>query len=351
MKLINSILINRDLLKICEKYEKEKFEIYNGMFVNKIITHNDQNYLILSINFSESYFKCIKLYDKNGIRIDINDNFNLNVGNKFPFEKLYDNCFIHSKDESDKILEDYKKDDRNVLRIFYELLSLKNNIDSQYENEDLRSNVYRNAINSPNAQGEDIHMDFIDEEIKSEISHNSSSSINNNMNNNVNNPIRRVLSQRFNNNNEAKEIIPYKIQPDNIDLNNYNIIIENNKIINIQSRNDDMFTIMYEAKLIKEESSNKFKGLVSNSILKVFTSMFNKDIVNIIHIHLNDTSEEISVDSLFLEKSEMVTDHKNFNLDAQGKKLNYKFIFRDFKVINMFIFKSFLLYYFFKSKF
>lgn len=91
--------------------------------------------------------------------------------------------------------------------------------------------------------------------------------------------------------------------------------------------------ICYQAKLIKEESSDKFKGLVSNSVLKVYTSMYNKDIVNIIHIHLNDTSEEISVDSLFLEKSEMVTDHKNFALDAQGKKLNYKFLFRDFQVL------------------
>jgi len=102
--------------------------------------------------------------------------------------------------------------------------------------------------------------------------------------------------------------------------------------VNIESKIDENLLICYQAKLIKEESGDKFKGLVSNSILKVYTSMYNKDIVNIIHIHLNDTSEEISVDSLFLEKSEMVTDHKNFLLDFQGKKLNYKFLFRDFQV-------------------
>ncbi len=115
-------------------------------------------------------------------------------------------------------------------------------------------------------------------------------------------------------------------------MNNYNIKISDNHIVNIESKIDENLLICYQAKLIKEESGDKFKGLVSNSILKVYTSMYNKDIVNIIHIHLNDTSEEISVDSLFLEKSEMVTDHKNFLLDFQGKKLNYKFLFRDFQV-------------------
>lgn len=134
---------------------------------------------------------------------------------------------------------------------------------------------------------------------------------------------------------EPKEIIPYKIQPENIDLNNYKINIADNQIVNIESNTDENLLICYQAKLIKEESSDKVKGLVSNSVLKVFTTMYNKDIVNVIHIHLNDTSEEISVDSLYLEKSEMVSDHKNFQLDAQGRKLNYKFLFRDFQVKNL----------------
>lgn len=131
---------------------------------------------------------------------------------------------------------------------------------------------------------------------------------------------------------EQKEIVPYKILPENIDLTYYKIGIADNQIINIESKTDENLLICYQAKLIKEESSDTFKGLVSNSVLRVYTTMYNKDIVNIIHIHLNDTSEEISVDSLFLEKFEMITDHKKFELDAQGKKLNYKFLFRDFQV-------------------
>ena len=306
--------------QICKKYEKEKLEIYNGLLVNRIITHYDQNYLILNINFAESYLKCLKLYDKNGIKIDLNSTANLNNCERFLFQKLFDNCIIHTKEDSDKILEEYKNDEKNILKIYYELLSTKtqeiNNL--QYNNEyNMNSQEYnQNILHSSEAQ----ELNSINEDIKSE---------NSSVVNNSNNIISRFRHVRED---DQKEIIPYKIFPENIDINNYNIIIENNKIVNIQSKTDENLSIIFETKLVKEGSSNKFKGLVSTSILKVFTSMFNKDIVNIIHIHLNDTSEEISVDSLFLEKSEMTSDHKNFKLDAFGKKLNYKFLFRDFKV-------------------
>jgi len=152
------------------------------------------------------------------------------------------------------------------------------------------------------------------------------------MTNSENNSENNRESNNNNQNSEVKEIIPYKILPDYIDLSHYNIKIENNKIIDIQSK-DDNLNISYIAKLILEENTSNFKGLISNSTIRVFTNMCNKDIVNIIHIHLNDTSEEIAVDSLFLEKNDLETNYKHFNIDAQGKKLNYKFLFRDFKVI------------------
>jgi len=58
--------------------------------------------------------------------MDINHNTNLSKGTSFPFDKLFDNCIIHTWEESDKILADYKKDDYNILRIYYELFSQKN---------------------------------------------------------------------------------------------------------------------------------------------------------------------------------------------------------------------------------
>lgn len=291
------------MLKICQDYEREKLERYNGMFANKIITHYDQNYLILNINFCEAYFKCLKIYDKHGIKIDINSNTNLACASKFYFDKLYDNCVLHSKEESDKIIDDYHKDDKNILRIYYELISSRN---PEIFNDNLNFQRFKSSSSIIPSHNEDAHMEVIGEERK------------------INEPRTAI---------EEKEIIPYKILPDNVDLNHYNIIIQDNKITNIQAKDDENLSILYEANLIKEQAGGRFKGLVANSLMKVYTSMYNKDIVNIVHIHLNDTSEEIAIDSLFLEKSEMISDHKNFKLDAFGKKLNYKLIFRDFKVI------------------
>ena len=287
--------------------------------MNRILNHNDITYLIISLSLSEGSIKCVKLYDKNGIKINIKDINNINNAQVFSIEKLYENSYINDKDESDRILQEHNKDDNNILRIYYELISLNENVNNNFQRLISRENIQDyNNINENNS--EDIRMKMEDEEINSEsISDNRV----------INNKRTSLIKP------EQKEIMPYKITPENIDLNNYKISIIDNQISAVQSILDESYYICYESKLIKEQSSNEIKGLVSNSIMKVYTSIYNRDIVNIVHIHLNDTSKEISVDSKFLEKSEMINDHKIFKLDAYGKKLDYKLIFRDFNVIKI----------------
>lgn len=128
-----------------------------------------------------------------------------------------------------------------------------------------------------------------------------------------------------------KEILPYKIIPDHIDFNSYNLAITENHINEVRTKENNLL-IHFEAQLIKEVNDNKFSGLVSTSSVKIYTTLYNKDIVNILHMHLNDTSEEIAIDSIVLEKGDIPENHKNFFFDALGKKLNYKLIFRDYKV-------------------
>jgi hypothetical protein len=90
--------------------------------------------------------------------------------------------------------------------------------------------------------------------------------------------------------------------------------------------------VIFDSQLISEEIESKFSSLVSQSTMRVYTSLYSQNIVNIVHIHLNDTSESIAVDTFFLEKKDSVSDFKKFDIDMTGKKLNYKFLFRDFKV-------------------
>lgn len=331
-----------NLLNICKKFEKEKYQKFNPIFINRVLNHNDINYLIISLNFSEGFIKCIKLYDKNGIKIDINNPMNLNNAERFPFEKLYDNCFINTKDDSEKILKSHREDNNNILRIYYELISIRennNNLNRLISQERIQDFDSENIENEHENNSEDIRMKLDDEEINSE---NLSVSVSNSqMGENKRkelNEIRehrepRISSlQRPPSTTEQKEIVPYKITPENIDLNNYNIIINDNVIRSIGSELDERLLICFESQLIKEQANNQFAGLVSSSIMKVYTSIYNKDIVNIVHIHLNDTSKEISIDTKFLEKTEKINDHKVFKLDAYGKKLDYKLIFKDFDV-------------------
>jgi hypothetical protein len=85
--------------------------------------------------------------------------------------------------------------------------------------------------------------------------------------------------------------------------------------------------------LINSKNDNrKFSGFISTSMMKVYTCLYSKDIVNLIHIHLNDTSEEIAVDSVFMNPNESPEQYKEFKKDAFGKTLNYKFLFKDYRL-------------------
>jgi hypothetical protein len=53
--------------------------------------------------------------------------------------------------------------------------------------------------------------------------------------------------------------------------------------------------------------------------------------MNILHIHLDDTRECISIEPLFIGKEEDESSHKTISKDTRGKKLDYKMIFKDYK--------------------
>ena len=130
-----------------------------------------------------------------------------------------------------------------------------------------------------------------------------------------------------------KDLIPYKIEPNYIDINQYNLSIQSNSIKEVENKENRCFVII-DSVLIGDGKSTT--GLVSSSSIKVYTTLYSKDILNILHIHLNDTSQEITVDSEFLEKDEDILNHKVFTLDAMGKRLTYKFLFKDYKLIKIY---------------
>ena len=130
-----------------------------------------------------------------------------------------------------------------------------------------------------------------------------------------------------------KELIPYKIEPNYIDINQYSLTIQSSSIRQVENKENRCFVI-FDSALIGDGKSTT--GLVSSSSIKVYTTLYSKDILNILHIHLNDTSQEITIDSEFLEKNENILNHKIFTVDAMGKRLTYKLIFKDYKLVKIY---------------
>ena len=130
-----------------------------------------------------------------------------------------------------------------------------------------------------------------------------------------------------------KDLIPYKIEPSYIDINQYNLSIQTNSIKQVENKENRCFVI-FDSTLIGEGKSTT--GLVASSSIKVYTTLYSKDILNILHIHLNDTSQEITIDSEFLEKDENILNHKIFTTDAMGKRLTYKLLFKDYRLIKVY---------------
>lgn len=273
---------------------KIQFEVnYNSLnnsFKGRVIKKNDIPYIVDSvagkIHFNkENAFKCVRLYDKNGMRINVEFYRQKGYLDKIELKSLFLNTIICSIEESKLITEQYNNN-TIVLKIYYQYFHNVSPIK--------RVNSYLRYANQFN---EGIHNEGTDNNLD----------------------------------NTQLDLVPYKVEPDYIDLNQYKIEIAENKIVDVKEK-DTNLKVIFDSQLISEGIESKFSSFVSQSTMKVYTCLFSQNIVNIVHIHLNDTSESIAVDSFFLEKQDSISDFKKFEVDMTGKKLNYKFLFRDFKV-------------------
>ena len=253
-RLLNDKQKNLDLLKkeidpsftyLCDEFDKN--------FKGRIINRKNINYLIKFFDRKEKNIKVLMLYDSNGIKIDekIHDKYKLYQ--TIEVKDIFENTYILSKEESGDIMNEFLKDNKHYIKIYYQMQVDKKNPSN-------------------------------------------------------------------------KDLIPYKIEPNYIDINQYNLSIQTNSIIEVENKENKCFVI-FDSVLIGDGKSTT--GLVSSSLIKVYTTLYSKDILNILHIHLNDTSQEITVDSEFLEKDDKILNHKVFTLDAMGKRLTYKFLFKD----------------------
>lgn len=260
--------INSENYQIAEKDFYEMKKIFNEKYKERIINHNKSFYVIK--NFENFFIKGLLLYDSNGIKVDQAKHNNSKIYSRIDISELYENSYILAVFESEIVKQDYSHDDRNILKIYYQMLN--------------------------------------------------------------------------------NELIPYKIEPHEIDINQYNIQFDTNKINSVQNKENGVF-VQFQSVLINSQNTNNVNknniainnlnkknnlGLISSSLIKVYTTLHSKDILNILHVHLNDTSEEITIDTAFIDKEEKIKDYKKFEVDIMGNKLTYKFIFKENNLVKIF---------------
>ena len=342
------------IIDLKDTFESENNKILNYLkemqnlikeYFNKIIIKLENSELMLfhSFDIKRKCFLFLPLYDKNGIKLKIEDKNS--VYKTVSIKDILEKCKFFDYEQSNDILSDYNKS-TDILKIYYYSV-LINNIDNYQEqllnsnnlelsNDDLQLNNNNNINNNNNNLNND------------------SENLNNNKNTVPSNSILNEIYERNNivsndsnlfnqtNKEEEKEIIPYKIFPEGINLNEYNLLIEQGIIQDVKTK-DVGSKVIFEAIYLKGCNLNTFSGLVSSSTMKLYTTMHSKDIINILHIHLNDTSKQIAVDSVFLKSNEIqenftsiLDGYRQFNRDFSGKKLDYRFIFKDFRLFKVF---------------
>ena len=267
----NILLNQNDILtdEINAKYNSSKNEYSNDIekdynefiekFKGRIIVYENINYIINDLNIEDFTIKGIRLYDSNGIKVNISKQIEFNTYTFIPIQSIFNSSYILSKEESEKIIKAQKNDNSNYIKILYQI---QQNIDNPNE----------------------------------------------------------------------KELIPYRIIPSNVDINEYDIEIKDNLIKTIYHKQNNSY-IIFESIMVGD---NQKSGLESNDPIIVYTTLYNKDILNILHIHLNDTSEEITIESEFLENNENILNHKIFTTDITGRRLSYKLIFKQYKLIKIY---------------
>jgi hypothetical protein len=73
-------------------------------------------------------------------------------------------------------------------------------------------------------------------------------------------------------------------------------------------------------------------GYVSGSTVHIYTTKYAADMLNIVHIHINDMSDFVTVEVCTMGDGEPLSHYNEFNNDASGKPLRYKVLVRDMKI-------------------
>ena len=295
-KITDSIYTYYDQqLKYIEPYETQtKILNLKLFFKNKIFVHYQQDpnvkeklykYLFRILNITENFcFQCLKLYDSNNIKINMNYYDSIRYYYSIYFDSISteqintkSNLYhLLSTEESNKIMNEYNNDKNNILKAYFK--SLKN-------------------IN------------------------------NNNQNNNANQNTIGVRS--YLRNYGSILVTPYKVEPIGINLNDYEYQYSINKITKVKNKKEGSYiefqAIDEEAEKAKRPFRYKiYYNIKNNQMNIIHCHVLDKDLRN---IKLNIKNIDKNTDPHTLKKSEEYIKNNELLLiivELVPKKLYYK---------------------------
>ena len=84
--------------------------------------------MIIEVSVKESLIKCIAIYDKNGLKVNLDLHLSSRYYEHMQLKNIFENTYIYSKEESKDILENHKNDTLSILKIYYELIGVSDNM-------------------------------------------------------------------------------------------------------------------------------------------------------------------------------------------------------------------------------
>lgn len=75
---------------------------------------------------------------------------------------------------------------------------------------------------------------------------------------------------------------------------------------------------------------------MQNSTMEIWTHQIDHETLNIVHIHVNDTSDEVTLDLAYMHSNEQIENHQEFKTDISGKPLKYKIVVKEAKVFKIY---------------
>lgn len=73
-------------------------------------------------------------------------------------------------------------------------------------------------------------------------------------------------------------------------------------------------------------------GYVQGSIVKIYSTEHASDMLNIVHIHVNDMSDQVTLEVAYMADGETLAAYQEFKEDFSGRTLRYKVLVREQRI-------------------